>query len=144
MSSKSAAPKKTIAKQGPGGQLSLKGFFTPKTALTPQTESQPKAPPPGAEADDRQTPTKAEEEPAAASSQPEASLRTPVSLAPKAADEQQKKQQGAPVDKPSEEEAAESTTKHFPRFPSGCGRSLARLERSSPRDPVAWVHEGLT
>ena len=33
---------------------------------------------------------------------------------------------------------------HFRRFPRGrCGRSLARLERSSPRDPVAWVHEGL-
>ena len=34
---------------------------------------------------------------------------------------------------------------HFRRFPRGrCGRSLARLEGSSPRDRVAWVHEGLT
>ena len=33
---------------------------------------------------------------------------------------------------------------HFRRFPrGGCGR-LARLEGSSPRDRVAWVHEGLT
>ena len=32
---------------------------------------------------------------------------------------------------------------HFRRFPRGrCGR-LARLEGSSPRDRVMWVHEGL-
>ena len=33
---------------------------------------------------------------------------------------------------------------HFRRFPRGrCGRSLARLEGSSPRNPVVWVHGGL-
>ena len=33
---------------------------------------------------------------------------------------------------------------YFRRFPRGrCGRSLARLEGSSPRDRVVWVHGGL-
>ena len=33
---------------------------------------------------------------------------------------------------------------YFRRFPRRrCGRSLARLEGSSPRDRVAWVHESL-
>ena len=109
MSTKSAAPKKTIAKPAAGGQLSLRGFFTPKdpkpSALTPNTESQPKtgsqpkAVAPPVAPPEAETPAKATEAPAAASSsQPEADPYTPevVSLSGDEAADEAVKSQGAP------------------------------------------------